>query len=162
MTDSLWEFAFTRYERAGVAELCLALQDELDADINMLLAGAWLGVNDCRWQPSDVAGIVAACAQWRTLCLLPLRGIRRDLKTLPGAEGWYQRLKTLELEAERQQLHRMEEMLQPAMPALAATEGDSPSLVQANLASYLETLPAVSTDRAREVATTLADLLSAQ
>lgn len=160
MTDSLWEFAFTRYERAGVAELCLVLQDELDADINMLLAGAWLGTNGCRWQASDVADIVATCAQWRTLCLLPLRQIRRDLKTLPGAEGWYQRLKTLELEAERQQLHRIEEILRPAMPALATTDGDTPTLMAANLSSYLETLPAVPT--ARDVATALTDLLSAQ
>lgn len=161
MTDSLWEFASTRYERAGVAELCLALQDELDADINMLLAGAWLGANDCRWQLSDVAGIVAACAQWRTLCLLPLRRIRRDLKGLPGAEGWYQRLKTLELEAERQQLHRMAEILQSALPALAATGCSQPVLIETNLSSYLETLPAAPTGRARDAAATLAGLLAA-
>jgi uncharacterized protein (TIGR02444 family) len=160
VTDSLWEFASTRYECTGVAELCLELQDELDADINMLLAGAWLGAHDCRWQASDVTDLVAACAQWRALCLLPLRRIRRDLKNLPGAEGWYQRLKTLELEAERQQLHRIEETLRPALPTLA--EAGSPDLVESNLQRYLETLPAASPARARDAAATLAALLAAQ
>jgi uncharacterized protein (TIGR02444 family) len=162
LTDSLWEFAFTRYEYAGVAGLCLELQDELEADINMLLAGAWLGANDCSWQASNLSGIVAACAQWRTLCLLPLRQIRRDLKSLPGAEGWYQRLKALELEAERQQLHRMEEVLQTAMPAMAADNCSQPVLIEANLFRYLEMLPAVPAARARAAAAMLAGLLTAQ
>jgi uncharacterized protein (TIGR02444 family) len=156
--DSLWEFASTRYECTGVAELCLELQDELGADINMLLAGAWLGARGCRWQITNVTGLVAACAQWRALCLLPLRQIRRDLKSLPGAEAWYQRLKTLELEAERQQLHRMEELLRPALPTLEAAD-DPRALIAANLSSYLETLPPA---RAGNAATQLAGLLTAQ
>lgn len=161
MIDSLWEFASTRYEYADVAALCLALQDELDADINMLLAAAWLGAHDCRWQVSDVTDIVAACAQWRALCLLPLRRIRRDLKNLPGVEGWYQRLKSLELEAERQQLHRIEEILRPLLSALAATETD-PDPVEVNLSRYIETLPAASATHARDAAARLAGLLAAQ
>ncbi len=160
MTDSLWEFASTRYEWAGVAELCLELQDELDADVNMLLAGAWLGARDCRWQVGDVAHIVAACAQWRALCLLPLRRIRRDLKGLPGAEGWYLRLKALELEAERQQLHRMEELLRPAIPTLAATNVSPPELIETNVSSYLETLAAAPATRTRSAAASLARLLT--
>jgi hypothetical protein len=141
VTDSLWEFAFTRYERAGVAELCLELQDELDADINMLLA--------------------AACTQWRTLCLLPLRRIRRDLKGLPGAEGWYARLKALELEAERQQLHRMEEMLRPSIPVEPATAGNLSAIIEANLSGYLELLHGKARHRP-EVAALLTRLLTAQ
>jgi uncharacterized protein (TIGR02444 family) len=162
VTDSLWEFASTRYERAGVAELCLALQDELDADINMLLAGAWLGANGCRWRSTDIADIVAACAQWRSRCLLPLRRIRRDLKELPGAEGWYQRLKSLELEAERQQLHRMEEILQPALAELAVDDDPPSALIEPNLSTYLETLPTAAAARAGDSSARLAGLLAAQ
>ena len=160
MTDSLWEFASTRYERAGVAELCLELQDEWDADINLLLAGAWLGGRGQAWQATEVAGIVAACAQWRSVCLLPLRRIRRDLKNLAGAEGWYQRIKALELEAERQQLHRMEEILRSSEPIAPATDRDIPAIVEANLSIYLETLPASSSGRSRTAATALARLLA--
>lgn len=155
MTESLWEFASTRYARSGVAPCCLALQDELDADVNMLLAAAWLGSAGLHWQREQVEQVVAACAQWRSSCLLPLRAIRRDLRQMPGAENWYQRIKALELEAERHQLHRIEQTL---APLLQGTGDVATSTTEENLHIYLSTLPAAR-ERARTEATRLAQLL---
>lgn len=162
MSDSLWEFASTSYMRDGVAVICLALQDELDADVNMLLAGAWLGRAGRRWDAAQIACIEAACAAWRARCLLPLRAIRRDLKQLEGAENWYQRIKALELEAERHQLHRIEETV-ASLPGAAAEPApdDTAGAIEANLHAYLYGLPAAGA-RARADALQLTRLLMAQ
>lgn len=161
MADSLWEFASAGYQRPGVAATCLDLQDKLEADVNMLLAAAWLGVDGYRWQAEEVAEIVVACSQWRTLCLLPLRKIRRDLKGVAGAENWYQRIKALELEAERQQLHRIEEVALRFLPADSATATrDDAAAIEANLLTYLATLPAAAGE-SRTAAALLTGLLAA-
>lgn len=141
MPDSLWEFASTTYQRPGVAAACLALQDAVDADINMLLAAAWLGTRGRHWRSGQVEGLIAACAQWRALCLLPLRRIRRDLKGIAGAENWYERIKALELEAERQQLHRIEEAIRASAEAADSTPAATAmATVEANVSDYLATL----------------------
>lgn len=166
MTDSLWEFASTRYAQDGAAAACLALQDELDADVNLLLTAAWLAHRGLRWDLLQIEQIAAACAQWRALCLLPLRAIRRDLKNLAGAENWYQRLKALELEAERQQLHRIEATVAALFGesvADAAIESGSAeqALIEANLIAYLSTLPGATAARAHTDAARLAQRLTA-
>ena len=42
MAESLWDFASRCYAQPGVAENCLAAQDSVGADVNLLLAAAWL------------------------------------------------------------------------------------------------------------------------
>lgn len=158
MATTLWEFASTHYRQPGIAEACLVLQDTADADINMLLTAAWLGTNGHRWQAEDVLALVNACARWRELCLLPLRNIRRNLKELAGAENWYQRIKALELEAERQQLHAIEDA---ALHLSAVAEIiDSTMAISDNLAIYLATLPAIQTGRHDREVALLTQLLS--
>jgi len=159
MSVSLWEFAAACYQRPGVAELCLTLQDGADADINMLLAAAWLAADGHLWQIEDVAALVSACAQWRALCLLPLRKIRRDMKGLVGADNWYQRIKALELEAERHQLHRIEDAA-PYLSPIAETN-DRQAVIEHNLDTYLGTLPAIAAGRYRHEVALLIQLLSA-
>lgn len=158
MSTSLWEFASSCYQRPGIAEVCLALQDGAEADINMLLAAAWLGTDVIRWQAEDVAAITQACTQWRSACLLPLRQIRRDLKGLVAADNWYQRIKALELEAERYQLRLIEDAVQPLLSTAIA---DRSTAIADNLQVYLATLSAVSTGHCRAEIALLTQLLLA-
>jgi uncharacterized protein (TIGR02444 family) len=155
----LWQFASAYYRHPGVAEVCLTLQDGADADINMLLTAAWLGNDGHRWQTEDVQAIVLACARWRALCLLPLRKIRRDLKALVGADNWYQRIKALELEAERHQLHWIEDAARHV--STAADTRDKACAVSENLAIYLATLPAIQTGHLGDETKQLTQLLLA-
>lgn len=159
MPVSLWEFASSCYQRAGVAEVCLSLQDRADADVNMLLAAAWLAADARRWQAEDVAAITQACRHWRNACLLPLRQIRRDLKGLVAADNWYQRIKVLELEAERYQLRLIEDSVLPLVSEVGAA--DKQLIIADNLNVYLATLPAISAGSCRSEAALITQLLSA-
>ena len=42
---SFWEFSLRVYGGRGVAEACLALQDECGADVNMVLYCCWVGAS---------------------------------------------------------------------------------------------------------------------
>lgn len=137
MVSTLWDFASDCYSRPGVAEICLHAQDIYGADINMVLAAAWLATRDVRWQRTDVVALAHLCADWRTQCLLPLRSVRRYLKHRTGADDMYAQVKTLELEAERHQLQLIEAVLGEINKS--GTGGSS--FLRHNLDVYFSTLP---------------------
>ena len=138
-TDSLWDYAVAAYQRPGVAEACLALQDNGGADVNLLLAAAWLAERGCGWSSDDVARLAHLCAGWRTRCLLPLRQVRRYLKEQMEIDDLYRRVKALELEAERYQLRLIEETVRH-LPLQASAVGAT-GLLAANLEISLQALP---------------------
>ena len=137
MIITLWDFASDCYSRAGVAEICLHAQDVYAADINMVLAAAWLAARDEQWARADVLALSHLCAEWRTQCLLPLRSVRRYLKHRTGADDMYSRVKMLELEAERHQLQLIETVLGELTP----NSTDGSGFLRHNLDAYFSTLP---------------------
>jgi uncharacterized protein (TIGR02444 family) len=157
MVIPLWRFASDCYCRTGAAEICLHAQDEYAADVNMLLAAAWLAERGTRWESADVIALVGICAEWRTHCLLPLRSVRRYLKHKAGADEMYTRAKMLELEAEHQQLQLMESVL----GELGESAAGSADILRHNLRAYLSTLPSSERIDAGFIAR-LADLIGAQ
>lgn len=108
MTEPLWQFAVSRYQRAGVAERCLYWQANAGADVNMLLTATWLAEKGQCWQQQQVRELIAHCADWREHCILPLRAVRQYLKGQP----LYEQAKALELDAEIHQLHQLHDSLQ--------------------------------------------------
>lgn len=136
MIESLWEFASRCYAKPGVAEYCLASQDRVGADVNLLLAAAWLAAQGKRWRRDDVVAVIALCSDWRGHCVMPLRAVRRYLKEHAFEDAIYQNAKTLELQAETVQLRIIESALQH-LPACA---GGSirPELLAANLQAYAD------------------------
>lgn len=81
LENPAWGFALDFYGRPGVAEACLALQDQLDADIVELVVilYAWSkrGISLAR---AEGAELRARMQGWRETTVLPLRHIRRALK----------------------------------------------------------------------------------
>lgn len=134
MTETLWDFAASTYQRTGVAECCLRLQDDADADVNMLLSAAWLAEQGLCWRHEEVYELVARCKDWRERCLLPLRAVRRYLKD----RALYEQAKALELDAEMHQLHLLSGTLQ--FMSLKKYEGASMEALTANLQIYLDCL----------------------
>lgn len=102
----LWDWALEAYQRPGVAEACLSLQDEHGLSVAYLLWAAWAGE-----QGDEEAGACAAAAAialaWEEAALRPLRAARRGLKRdLPGVAAAARlalraRLQEQELAAER-------------------------------------------------------------
>lgn len=134
MTETLRDFATATYQRSGVAECCLRLQEDAGADVNMLLTAAWLAGQSQCWQHEEVLELIARCQEWREHCVLPLRAVRRFLKT----HALYEQAKALELSAEIHQLHLLHDTLQ-SIPLKKS--GQSPeAALAANLRTYFDCL----------------------
>ena len=111
--ESLWNYSWQIYHRSGVTELCLALQDQNGLDVNLLLACCWAGANGVRLSREQVDELVGAGQPWQHQVVVPLRAVRRALKTFSSASAMAlrQTVKANELEAERLQQEAMEASL---------------------------------------------------
>ena len=96
--DAFWDYSCALYARPGAAEACLRLQDRDGLNVNLLLFCLWAGAAFGRASPANMARAKAMAARWDDV-LKPLREARRAAKPLSGAP--YERLKAVELEAER-------------------------------------------------------------
>jgi uncharacterized protein (TIGR02444 family) len=140
-----WRFSLHFYRQAGVAEACIALQDDCGVDVNLLLFLLWLAAGRRQLSAANVKELDAAVRDWRQLTIVPIRDVRRKLKgaaTLVEAnkqEAFRTKIKAIELEAERLQqealysrsLSRSAPLGSEAAPAVAA---------RANLAAYEQVL----------------------
>ncbi|WP_300296406.1 TIGR02444 family protein [Ferrovibrio sp.] len=100
-----WAFSLTLYDRPGVAEACLALQDGFGADVNLLLLGFWRARQGyAGWAAGEIDRAIAAVGPVNA-ALQPLRMARRALKALqadePAAVALYAEAKALELKLEQ-------------------------------------------------------------
>lgn len=130
--EGLWKFAQDRYARPGVASLCLRLQEQWDADINLLLAGAWLAERSRGWGRDDAAQLAVHCRDWRERYLLPQRAIRRSLRGLD--DELYRQALALELMMEQRQLALIERWLTAGLLQAQAALPDADGVaVRANL-----------------------------
>ena len=114
-----WRFSLAFYGDGDVARACLDLQERCDVDVNLLLFLMWLARDRRALSADAVRALDATLSGWRGEVIVPLRAMRRRLKTavpLVDVEqvGVFRaRVKALELDAERLQ--------QDAMYALAGT-----------------------------------------
>ena len=134
--DSLWRFALAVYGQPGVEAVCLDLQERLGADVPLLLFVLWAGAA-CGVRLPDAAPdatmerLSAEADAWRNAVVAPLRGVRRHLKGVAGAEAFRQTVKDAELEAERLGLARLcrASGLRPAASDRAAAEANVRRLI---------------------------------
>lgn len=114
-----WQFSVKFYAVPGVAQACIELQDQAGVDVNVLFFLLWNAARGRALDDKDVAELDREIGAWRDMAVVPLRNVRRALKTPPPvmaadhAEGFRTRIKAVELEAERLQ--------QEVMYALAAS-----------------------------------------
>lgn len=81
-------YAAALYARPGVAAACLTLQDELGADVNLLLSACWLAARGRHLEPPEAEVLRVLAAAWQEPVLAPLRAARRAMKPLlAGLEG---------------------------------------------------------------------------
>ncbi len=84
--NPFWNFSLDVYAAPGVAAECLALQRTWNIDINILLFCAWLGSKNRVLTESNLAEIDARVREWRETIVLPLRGVRQNLKGMLHAD----------------------------------------------------------------------------
>jgi uncharacterized protein (TIGR02444 family) len=108
-----WRFSLRFYREPAVADACIALQEEAGIDVNLLLFLLWHATRARVLSKKEVEELETAIAPWRDATVIPLRGVRRalksppDLVTRPAAEQFRTKIKAAELEAERLQQEAM-------------------------------------------------------
>lgn len=140
-----WRFSIRLYAVPGVAPACIRLQDEAGVDVNLLFFLLWNATQGRSLGEADVRELDRAVAPWRSMTVIPLREMRRALKSPPAmlapetAEAFRNRIKAAELEAER--------LLQAALYALGesgrfGTGGLAPlDAARTSMSAYQAVLP---------------------
>jgi len=142
-----WRFSVKFYAEAGVAQACIDLQDQAGVDVNLLFFLLWNATQGRALSEAEVAELERTIGAWRDMAVVPLRNVRRALKSPPpavapdAAEGFRTRIKAVELEAERLQQEAMYGLAQSGRlgrPAASATEaaGASVAAYQAVLRQF--------------------------
>jgi uncharacterized protein (TIGR02444 family) len=133
-----WRFSLAFYRQAGVAEACIALQDDCGVDVNLMLFLLWLAAGGRQLSMDNIKELDAAVRDWRELTVIPIRDIRRKLKAAPTLveagkqEAFRAKIKALELEAERLQ----QEALYRRSGSAPRGSEEPPAAARANLAAY--------------------------
>jgi uncharacterized protein (TIGR02444 family) len=135
-----WRFSLGFYRRRGVAEACIALQEQAGVDVNLLLFLLWQALQGRAFAADDVAALEQKIGPWRAATVIPLRTVRRTLKYPPAlvagamAEVFRNKIKAVELEAERLQQEAMYELAQADAGGRPAES--SHQAARANVAAY--------------------------
>jgi len=135
-----WQFSLRFYRQPAVADACIALQEQAGVDVNLLLFLLWHATYQRALSAAEVAELEGRIGPWREATVIPLRTVRRALKTPPTlvapatAELFRTKVKAVELEAERLQ---QEAMYQLARPPQLGHEAPSPvDAARTNVAAY--------------------------
>ena len=130
----LWDYALERYARDGVAECCVALQDEAGANVLLIIVAAYLAERGIPLTGPRVQTLVNGASALQDSLIEPLRALRRanrppDGEACERQRDTYQSLKQAELAAERWQLAQLAELVLPWNPEQVPTR----QLLQRNI-----------------------------
>ena len=104
--NPFWDFSLQYYNKDGIPELLLYLQDSHDLDVNLILLGIWAGIEFgyllCE---EDFSKLDFVAGNWRKSIIEPLRKMRIELKVYSTLndkllKGVRENIKKLELDAE--------------------------------------------------------------
>jgi len=134
-----WRFSLRFYRNPEVAAACIVLQDEAGVDVNILFFLLWNATMKRSFSVPVIADLDERIGAWRNATVIPLRELRRALKSPPkvvdpgAAEAFRTRIKGAELEAERLQQQTMYELA----PSLPSESAESPAAAaRASVAGY--------------------------
>jgi uncharacterized protein (TIGR02444 family) len=136
--EAFWRFSLAFYERPGVPDALIALQDRDGFDVNLILFALWLGISGRGLLGGDaLAAAQRVAGTLRSEIVEPLRRLRRNLRIHPDSD--VQRLregvKALEIAGEK--------LVQERLARLAGNgcakmdPGGRRAAAHANLALYL-------------------------
>jgi uncharacterized protein (TIGR02444 family) len=135
-----WQFSLAFYRQPEVAAACIRLQDEAGVDVNLLFFLLWNASQKRRLSAVDVVAIDRAVADWRQTVVIPLRDLRRALKTAPAsieasaAELFRAKVKGLELESERLEQEALYDL--GGSLTLGEAAASAEDAAQVNVAAY--------------------------
>lgn len=125
----LKDFALAVYRNEEVPPACLNLQDRHGIDVNLLLFASYVGASaGASLSIDDAAKAHELVAQWHREVVVPLRVVRRRLKTGPApapddsTAALRKKVAAAELEAEIIELDQLDQLA--VVPATEPAKGD--------------------------------------
>lgn len=106
--EQLWQFSLALYPK--VKNLCLQWQNELGANVNLLLLLCYLEQQQLSLSGADVQQLAAALDKFSSRFTRPLRALRQNSATAPLSAAQQQTLKQSLLQAELE-LEKLEQQL---------------------------------------------------
>jgi uncharacterized protein (TIGR02444 family) len=79
-SQALWDFALAFYAQPDVAQTCLRLQDEYQANVCLLIAMSWLDARQHHLADAEFLALQHHIAGWTQTVVEPLRLLRQRLK----------------------------------------------------------------------------------
>lgn len=111
MSSDLWSFSLGIYARPGVETACLTLQSA-QVNVCLLLCGLWLEQRGVACNEQRLQQLQSVAEPWDADVVRPLRALRMQWKAIASEDvelkALREQVKTLELEAERHLLLRLE------------------------------------------------------
>lgn len=126
--QNFWNFSLDLYDREGVASACLALQDQYQLDVNLILFCFWHGTNLGVAQEDLLQRIIDFASEWRRHVVQPLRDTRRWMKTNSQSDNQSKNQSDTQFDALRQRIKESElaaEKIQQERIAQLVNEGSS-------------------------------------
>jgi len=124
MSSDLWSFSVTTYSRRGVEPACLHLQSK-GVSVCLLLCGLWLGQRGVSCNAQRLQLLRDLAGPWDADVVQPLRALRMQWKASAREDAdlndLREQVKSLEMEAEKQLLLRLERTTR-AWPQDGATD----------------------------------------
>jgi uncharacterized protein (TIGR02444 family) len=142
MPNLFWDFSVNIYGHDGVPAACLALQENCEIDVNMILFCCWAGeIGAGRLDVQDLRTALGAINGWHREIVRGLRMVRNHLTT--GFRGFddeivrtfRQKILNLELESERMEQDRLLGTISLSSNANASPQQRATDTA-ANLANY--------------------------
>jgi uncharacterized protein (TIGR02444 family) len=146
LIEGLWDFSVRTYRSSGVSDICLSLQNDHGADVNMLLFCCWAGARNERLGGELFDRASEFSKDWADGVVIPLRSARTWMKTAGGAartvptdtyEELREKIKSVELLSEKMQLQVLESLSTADRPQDAQPE-IGPVRAIANLFLYTQ------------------------
>ena len=106
--EQLWQFSLALYPK--VKSLCLQWQDELGANVNVLLLLCYLEQQQLSLTSTELQQLAAALNDFNTLFTQPLRALRQNSATAMLSQAQQHSLKQALLQAELE-LEKLEQQL---------------------------------------------------
>lgn len=147
--SDFWNNSVQLFQIPEVEHQCLSLQNNYNADVNILLCCCWAGEQAIELNANDIQSLIETSQPWQTTIIKPLRDTRKLMKqnvmAIPGkmSADTIDKLREMELNAEHMAQLALEKVIKELQPS---TTDDISAIEFAtqNCLRYLQQLDTVS------------------
>lgn len=146
--ERFWAFSLDRYSRPGVSEACLALQDTLRADVNVVLLCLWTAQVGQHLSATTLSALIDGMpGSWHRDVVVPMRAARKAMKgrTVGGdrsrVETVRDRVKAAEIACEKLEQQLLVEAIAGQLTrsdCAPVSRAATKDLARASLSAYVE------------------------